>query len=274
MDPRLQLRVQRYGWDAAAPYYQDGWSAQLKPAQDALLEMAGLQSGQRVIETACGTGMLTFPAAKAVEPNGTVLATDLSDKMVEEVTRLAGTANISNVTFARMGAEALDADDNDYDIALCALGLMYVPDPRKALSEMARVTRPGGKVVATIWGERRNCGWADIFPIVDAQVASEVCPMFFASGAPGIFSADFRAAGLGDILEKRLSLRLEFSDGDTLADAVIFGGPVAMAVKRFSSEIRDQVRAEFMATVAQFKNDDGSYSISGEFVTVSGTVQE
>ena len=274
MDPRLQLRVQRYGWDAAAPYYQDGWSAQLKPAQDALLELADLQPGQRVIETACGTGLLTFPAAKAVAPEGTVLATDLSEKMVGEATRLANAARISNVTFARMDAQALDADDNDYDTALSALGLMYVPDPRKALAEMARVTRPGGKVVATIWGERRNCGWADIFPIVDAQVASEVCPMFFASGAPGIFSADFAAAGLADIVEKRMSVRLEFADGDTLADAIIFGGPVAMAVKRFSSDVMVQVRAEFMASVAKFKNHDASYSISGEFVTVCGTVQE
>ncbi len=82
-----------------------------------------------------------------------------------------------------MGAEALDLTDNSFDMAICALGLMYVPDPRKALDEMACVVRPGGKVIATIWGERRKCGWADIFPIVDARVASDVCPMFFASGA-------------------------------------------------------------------------------------------
>ncbi|MGR3291452.1 MAG: class I SAM-dependent methyltransferase [Paracoccaceae bacterium] len=131
MDARLQLRVQRYGWDAAAAYYQDGWSVQLKPAQDALLDMAGLQPGQKVLETACGTGMLTFPAATAVGPAGAIFATDLSGRMIDEVTRLAQESGVSNVTFARMGAEVLDAKDSYYDISLCALGLMYVPDPAR-----------------------------------------------------------------------------------------------------------------------------------------------
>ena len=49
--------------------------------------------------------------------------------------------------------------------------------------QMARVAAPGGTVAATIWGERRNCGWAEVFPIVAARVASEVCPMFFGTGA-------------------------------------------------------------------------------------------
>ncbi|MGR3291451.1 MAG: hypothetical protein ACU0C9_09695 [Paracoccaceae bacterium] len=139
---------------------------------------------------------------------------------------------------------------------------------------MARVTRPGGKVVATIWGERRNCGWAEIFPIVDAPVASEVCPMFFASGAPGLFEADFKAAGLIAIIEDRLPVQLAFENEDRLADAVILGGPVAMAVKVFSSEIMVQVRAEFMTSVGQFKKSDGSYLIPGEFVTVCGIVPD
>ena len=52
MDARLQLRIQRYGWYAAAPYYDAGWHAQLRPAHDRLLHMAGLTARQQVIETA------------------------------------------------------------------------------------------------------------------------------------------------------------------------------------------------------------------------------
>ena len=89
MNPRLQLRVQRYGWDAAAPYYQDGWSSQLTAAQDTLMVMAELQPGMNVLETACGTGMITFPAAEAVGETGSVFATDLSGEMITEVTRIA-----------------------------------------------------------------------------------------------------------------------------------------------------------------------------------------
>jgi SAM-dependent methyltransferase len=234
--------------------------------------MAELQPGMNVLETACGTGMVTFPASEAVGQTGSVFATDLSGKMITEVTRIAKERLVSNITFVRMGAEALDADDGAYDIALCSLGLMYVPDPRKAISEMRRVVKSGGRIVATIWGERLNCGWAEIFPIVDAKVASDVCPMFFASGAPGIFKSDFEAAGLTEVHEKRQSEVLKFRDAQTLTNAVILGGPVAMAVKRFTKDVFDEVNAAFLASVSEYQNDDGGFEIPGEFVTVSGTV--
>ena len=272
MEPRLQLRVQRYGWDAAALHYHNDWADQLRPAQDTLLEMAGLQQGMSILETACGTGMVTLRAAQAVGASGSVFATDLSGEMISQITDKCADAGLSNVSFARMGAEALDVADDSYDTALCALGLMYVPDPRKALAEMARVVRPGGRVIATIWGERRNCGWADIFPIVDARVASEVCPLFFASGAPGILKVDFESANLTNIHEIRQSEMLEFENADLLNQAITLGGPVAMAVKRFDVDVMEHVRAEFLASVAQYVRADGSYSIPGEFVTACATV--
>jgi SAM-dependent methyltransferase len=159
-------------------------------------------------------------------------------------------------------------------VALCALGLMYVPNPRRAITEMARCVRPGGKVVTTVWGERRLCGWADIFPIIDARVASDVCPMFFASGAPAALKQDFDAAGLFDINETRQTELLNFSSGADLTRAIMLGGPVAMAVKRFDETVYGEVCAEFLASVSAYQNPNGSYSIPGEFVSVCGTVPE
>lgn len=66
MTPASQRRIQRYGWDNAAGYYAPFWQEQLKPAQDRLLEMAALQPGEHVLEVACGSGLVTFPAAEAV----------------------------------------------------------------------------------------------------------------------------------------------------------------------------------------------------------------
>jgi len=270
MDSKLQLRVQRYGWDAAAAHYEAGWRQPLLAAQRTLLETAALAPGERVLEVACGSGLVTRAAAAAVGPTGALLATDLSAAMVELTARQAEAAGLSWVTAARMNAEELAVPAGHFDAALCALGLMYVPRPRAAVAAMARALRPGGRVVATVWGERRNCGWAEIFPIVDARVVSEVCPLFFACGAPGALAADFAAAGLVDVAEGRQSEALAFADERALLGAMLLGGPVALAVKRFTPAVMAEVEREFLASVAAHRQADGSYRIPGEFLTVSG----
>lgn len=272
MDPRLQTRVQRYGWDAAASHYHAGWEQQLKPAQDTLLRMADVQPGQSVIETASGSGMVTLRLSKAIGPEGRVIATDLSQGMIDDLMNRMDACKVGNVTASRMPAEKLDQPDNAFDSSICALGLMYTPDPTKAVAEMARVTKPGGTVASLVWGERRNCGWAEIFPIVDAKVASEVCPMFFGTGAPNALILTFEQAGLQEITEHRQSEALRFENETAVTDAVLLGGPVALAVKRFEKTVWEEVCREFLASVSPYQNADGSYSIPGEFVTVSGVV--
>ncbi|MGI3168497.1 class I SAM-dependent methyltransferase [Pseudooceanicola sp. C21-150M6] len=269
MDARLQLRVQRYGWDAAATHYHHSWVDQLRPAHDRILQMAKVGPGQKVIETACGSGLVTMRLAAEVGPAGSVLATDLSQGMIDDLRARLSDGPLSNVHPQRMSAETLDVDDRTFDAAVCALGLMYVPDPAAAVAEMARVTVPGGTVAATVWGERRNCGWAEVFPIVDARVASEVCPMFFGTGVPGALKRLFEEAGLEQIQEHRQFERLNFATPAAVLDAVLLGGPVALAIKRFGDQDWHEVSEEFLASVEDYKRCDGGYEIPGEFVTVS-----
>ena len=188
MDARLQRRVQRYGWDLAVASYQDAWGGPLAPAQATLLEMASLAPGERVLDVACGTGLVTLEAARRLGPQGSVLGVDLSGRMVEEAARLADGQALPNASFARMDAEALDLPEGRFDAVLCALGLMYMPEPEQALREMGRVLRAGGRMVAAVWGERAACGWSGVFPIVDAEVASDVCPLFFRLGGQGVLA--------------------------------------------------------------------------------------
>jgi len=268
MDAKLQTRVQRYGWDAAAEHYEDGWRGPLQAAQATLVSFAAVRPGERVIEAACGSGLVTRTLAAATGPEGHVLATDLSQNMVE-VTADA-TRDMPWTETARMSADALEVAPESYDLAVSALGLMYVPEPRHAIASMSRAVRPGGRVVATVWGERRNCGWAEIFPIVDRRVASDVCPLFYACGAPGALRRDFEAAGLVEIREHRQHEHLAFTDEQTLLAAMLKGGPVALAVKRFTPQVLAEVEAEFLGSVRDYRTASGGYSIPGEFVTVRG----
>ncbi len=166
--------------------------------------MAALQPGERVLDLACGTGLVTFPAAEAVAPGGAVVATDISDAMVEHVTAEASARGLSHVAAARMDAEDLTYPESSFDVVLCSLGLMYVPDARRSLAGMKRVLRPGGRAIVSVWGARSRCGWADIFPIVESRVESDVCPMFFQLGTGDVLRSAMTAAGFSSVQVQRL----------------------------------------------------------------------
>jgi ubiquinone/menaquinone biosynthesis C-methylase UbiE len=269
MDPRLQLRVQRYGWDKAEPYYEKGWKQSLKPAQDRLLEMAQLQGGESVLDISCGTGIVSFEAARQVGPSGKVVGTDISDKMIEASTQNAASNGLMNISFAQMDAESLSLGDEMFDVALNALGLMYYPDPQKALREMHRVLRPGGRAVAAVWGSRKNCGWSEIFPIVDARVNTDVCPLFFQLGTMDALAQLYGGTGFSQIMTERINTTLHYASGTDALSAVFAGGPVAMAYSRFDAETREAAHKEYLQSIDRFRQG-GAYFIPGEFVIVSG----
>jgi ubiquinone/menaquinone biosynthesis C-methylase UbiE len=269
MDPRLQRRIQRYGWDKAARVYEEFWARQLAPAQERLLERAALTSGQRVVEVACGTGLVSVPVAEAIGPTGRLVATDISQAMVDTLRGVVAERGLTNVETHRMDGEALDVPDASFDVALCSLGHMYVPDPIRSLAEMTRTVAPGGRVVSSVWGDRRACGWAEIFPIVDRRVESEVCPMFFQLGSGDALRYAMESAGLGDLRVDRITTTLLYASVDDALGAAFMGGPVALAYSRFDEKTRHAVHEEYLASIESYRDGEG-YRIPGEFVVGTG----
>jgi len=269
MDARLQRRVQRYGWDKAADHYERYWTAQLAPARTAMLRTAALAPGERVLDVACGTGLVTFDAALRVGPTGSVVGTDLSDRMVEAAREQAALRGLTSARFERMDAEALDLPDASFDVALSALGILYCPDPLQACREMFRVVEPGGRIALAVWGERRRCGWAEVFPIVEARVASEVCPLFFQLGAGDMLGMTLEAAGFGAIRSDRIGTVLEYRSAAEALGAAFVGGPVALAYSRFDEPTRESAHADYLASIEPYRDGEG-YRIPGEFVVASG----
>ncbi len=268
MHPQLQRRVQRYGWDRAAAAYEPAWQAQLAPAHDLMLGQAAIQRGERVLDVACGTGLVTLRAAAAAGAEGVVVGTDISGEMVEAAAGKALARGMAHVQFERADAEDLPFAGDCFDVALCGLGLMYVPDPIQALREMRRVLRQGGRAVAAVWGARKACGWADIFPIVDARVASDVCPMFFHLGTGDTLGRAFATAGFVETHVERIRTELRYASAEEALAAAFRGGPVALAYSRFDAATRQAVLADYLESIAAFAVGDG-YRIPGEFVVAA-----
>jgi ubiquinone/menaquinone biosynthesis C-methylase UbiE len=269
MDPRLQHRVQRYGWDRAASYYEQSWRRQLAPAQDLLMTMAAIAPGERVLDVACGTGLVTFRAAAAVGPAGRVVGTDISEAMIEECRRAATERGVANAGFERMPSETLAFPDQSFDVVLCALGMMYVVDFEGAIREAFRVTRSGGRAVSAVWGRRDRCGWAPIFDVVERRVQSEVCPMFFQLGTGETQQHLFERAGFTGARSERIATVLRYETGADACVAAFAGGPVAMAYSRFDESTREGAHAEYLESIAPYRRGDG-YELPGEYVVTIG----
>jgi len=269
LEAKLQRRIQRYGWDLAAGDYEPLWQEQLAQAQRAMLQAAAPAPGERVLDVACGTGLATFDAARAVAPGGDVLGVDISARMVEAARERASQLQLSNACFSRMDAESLALSPGSFDVALCALGFMYFPDPRQALHEMCKALRPGGRVAIAVWGQRARCGWSAIFPIVDAEVSSDVCPLFFSLGNGESLAELCASAGLKSIEQQRIATTLDYTDAEQACAAAFVGGPVALAWSRFDSEVRARVCERYVEAIAPWRCEDGSYRLPGEFVIVS-----
>ena len=139
------------GYDRVAQT-MSAWSRAAGAGRALLLERAGITPGQRVLDLCSGPGWLAVEAARAVAPDGHVTGIDLSAGMVATAHANAAEAGVGNVAFHQGDAEELPFDDASFDRGLCRLGLMHVPDPGRALAELARVIVPGGRLVANVHG--------------------------------------------------------------------------------------------------------------------------
>ena len=269
MQADLHRRVQRYGWDRGADTYAMLWEPVLANCSCRVVSMVAPRPGELALDIACGPGAVTQFLAERVGPTGRVLGTDLAAQMVRLAAERMTRRGLTNARFARMDMEHLDLADESQDIVSCALGLMYAADTDAALQEMLRVLRPGGRCVVAVWGRRDRCGWHEIFPIVDAHVESEVCPLFFGLGAKEALVTAMTRAGFRDAHEERRAEDLHWPNGEAVCQAMFAGGPVALAYSRFDVATREAVRAEFLTSVEPYREGD-TWNIPGEFVYAVG----
>jgi ubiquinone/menaquinone biosynthesis C-methylase UbiE len=208
----------RNTWESAAPgwaEWEQAFSAGLFTATDALIHMAGIRSGMRVLDLACGAGTQTIQAAKCVGPNGSVVAVDISSTMLEHVRRNAIKAGVRTIETLECAAEDLDETQAAFDAAICRLGLMLFPSPRGALKAVRYLLRPGARFAALVFTTPANNPFmAEPMVILSRHAAKSPPapgqPGVFALGGKGVLEQLMRDAGLVDVKTKtlRASIRL------------------------------------------------------------------
>ena len=201
--------AERYKSAQRAQWNKDGaawrrWNAVLDRwyggASGKMLDLAQIQSGQRVLDIAAGAGEPAISAAARVGPGGHVLATDISEGIVALALEVAHERGLKQIETRAMDGEKLDLPDASFDAVVCRLGLMYMPHPVTALREWRRALKAGGRVAVVVFSTPDRNPWgatpasiirrrAQLPPPVPGQ------PGPFSLGNPGVLENLFTQAG-------------------------------------------------------------------------------
>jgi SAM-dependent methyltransferase len=248
-----KLGQQRH-WNAVA----DGWAAwgewtdrNFAPLTRWLEEAAGWRPGARVLDVAGGAGYPSLAAAARVRPGGSVTVTDISPEMVAVTSARARAAGLDHLRCLEMDAEALDFEDASFDAVTNAYGLMFCPDPHRALVEAARVLRPGGRAVFVTWDEPEK---SPFFTVIRGIAAEHLAlpppdpeaPGPFRLSAPAVLDAMLRAAGFRDVRVE--SRPMTFECGSAAEYVRMFGD---LAWKSRLAVLSEDGAARFNQAVAE-----------------------
>jgi len=242
-----QHAAPREAWDAIAPGYDRYVAPQEVTLANDALRLVGLKPGERFLDVAAGTGGLSLPAARL---GAEVLATDWSPAMIEQFEARVRDEGLSNAEGRVMDCHALDFSDNSFDVTGSQFGVMLVPDQPRALREMVRVTKPGGRVLVIAYGSPAELEFLHFFISALEAVAPDFSgvpddppPLEFQVSDPEILRRRLTDAGLKEVRIERMAERPAFGSGQEMWDWVLYGNPIpGMLVADLKEEQQARIR--------------------------------
>lgn len=240
---RAQWENAAEAWHRWGPFLGE-W---LGPATERMLDLAGIQTGSRVLDVAAGAGEQTLRAARRVGPSGHVLATDISPAILEYAAAMAHEAGLSQVATRELDGEVLDElPAGTFDAVISRVGLIYFPDQQKALAGMKHVLKPGGRIGAIVYSTADNNAFFSI-PVSIIRRRAKLPPPLpgqpgpFSLGADGVLAAALERAGLRDVIVEKMEAPVRLPSA---AECVRFERESFGALHQMMVTLSDDERAD------------------------------
>ncbi len=252
-------------WSAVAPAwetYRNRLFEHVRSVSEWLVDQVDPQPGQTVLELTAGPGETGFLAAPRLGPSGKLISSDFVPAMVEAAQRGAAQRGLDNVECRVIDAQQVDLPDGSVDGVLSRFGLMLVPEQERALGEIRRVLRPGGRCAYATWGLPDTNPWLLLMVIALVQNGHAPPGDPFAPG--GVFSLAtpernkelVAAAGFASVTVEELEGVMRFESPDdywTFNTSV--AGPVAALVASLGEEQVGAIRTTLDPSLAPFERD-------------------
>jgi ubiquinone/menaquinone biosynthesis C-methylase UbiE len=262
-----ELERTREAWDAIARGYDEFVTpTEVRLANEAL-GRAGLRAGMRFLDVAAGSGGLSLPAARL---GARVLATDISPTMLALLAARARDESLDNVDVRVMDGHELELEDDAFDLTASQFGVMLFPDLPRALAEMARVTRPGGRVLLVVYAAPTRIEFLGFFlgaiqAVVPgfAGLPADPPPLEFQASDPETLRERLAGAGLSSVRVEDAAEILELDSGRELWAWVLNSNPLAKEiVGGLGEEERAEVRRVLDAMLRERSGRDGPARIT------------
>jgi ubiquinone/menaquinone biosynthesis C-methylase UbiE len=224
-----------------------------------LIEKNQPWAGKRVLDLACGTGVVTKELARNVSPNGSVIALDLNDQMLAVAKSKCKEWEYC-IDFIKGSCESMAIEDSSVDIVVCQQGFQFFPNKQVAALEIYRVLKPGGRVIVSTWCPVSEC---EIFGVISETLEAlneiEISKMIrvpFDFMPPSELQEAFRTAGFSKIAlsKEEMNLYLEREVDNALIFA--YATPIAPKLKELSVEKREEFHKAFAAKMQRISHDE------------------
>ena len=238
-----------------------------------LLSEANLSSGESVLDVACGPGTVARMASERVGPKGKVMAIDISPPMLDLARAKPQAPNSAPIEYVESPAHPLKTKDASFALTVCQQGLQFFPERVEALKEMVRVTQPGGRIAAAVWGSLKQCPFfGEIHAALQEALPPEIADLMkapFSLHDSEELIALAQEAGLENIEVKSISLPLIFEGGIDQAVRVLEATPLAPQIAELPVEQQTELAASLRSRLSQFVSGAQCQSTSVSNIMVS-----
>lgn len=266
----------RERWERMAPGWERQsdrqWATSEVVSRD-LVERLAPEPGDVVLELAGGIGQTSLLLASR---GAQVISTDFAPAMVEAARRLAERSGAERIEHRVIDAENIDLPDASVDGVVCRWGLMLFGDPQRALAEVRRVLRPGGRFACSVWATADANPWASVAgrALVEAAVMPPPAhgePGMFIFGAPGQLAQLLERAGFGPVDAGEIDVVFRYADFDDYWSTLLdLGGAIARALAEVPPDEAARVTREIEERVEPFRTTEGLV-FPGRCVNAVGT---
>lgn len=249
----MSTTVTSFTGDVPQNYHAGLGPLLFEPYAEELARRLAAVAPRRVLETACGTGILTRRLAGQVPPGGRLVATDLNEPMLAQAKKTLGAAAPA-VDFRAADMTALAFEDGEFDAVVCQFGLMFVPDKLVAVREALRVLAPGGTFVVATWSPvELNDVCATAFGTVRRHLTADP-PKFmdvpFSLGDPTVLRGLLGEAGFVDVAVEAVPKSSAAGTARDAARGHIEGSPLVGFLRERDPSLVPLMLAEVEAAIA------------------------